>query len=243
MAIPALQDQVARDIEDRVIWMADKANNAADSGKPWRERMIAEQLEARGITDPRVIAAFREIPRHVFCPGAELSVAYGDHPVDIGHGQTVSQPYMVAWMLQAARLKAGDRVLEIGTGSGYQTALLARLARRVFSVERIPELLASARERLRKLGVTNIQLLAGDGSIGWPECAPFDVILYSAAAPEIPDIVKRQLAIGGRLLAPVGTRTSQTLVCLERAGEETFGEQSLGGCIFVPLRGAFGWSD
>ncbi|MBI5395024.1 MAG: protein-L-isoaspartate(D-aspartate) O-methyltransferase [Verrucomicrobia bacterium] len=214
-----------------------------DTPEEWRARMVAEQLDARGITDARVLDAFRSVPRHLFCPAAELSVAHGDHPVDIGHGQTVSQPYMIAWMLQEARLGSGNRALEIGTGSGYQTALLSRLAHRIFSVECIPELLASARGRLEELGVANVEFLAGDGSVGWPGRAPFDVIIYSAAAPEVPDVVKRQLAIGGRLLAPVGSRMRQNLVRIERAGEKEFPEQNLGGCIFVPLRGAFGWSD
>lgn len=226
-----------------MIWFADKEDGAPGNSAEWRGRMVVEQLEARGITDPRVLDVFRTVPRHIFCPMADFSVAYGDHPVDIGHGQTVSQPYMVAWMLQEARVTAADRVLEVGTGSGYQTALLARLARRVFSVERIPDLLASARERLAEMEAANVELLAGDGSVGWPERAPFDVILYSAGAPNVPDMVKRQLVIGGRLLAPVGSRTSQNLVRMERSGAETFNEQALGGCIFVPLRGAFGWSD
>jgi len=243
VALLALRGQTARDREARVTGWADQTGDAAGDAGQWRERMVVSQLEARGISDPRVLAAFREVPRHCFCPAAELSVAYGDHPVDIGHGQTVSQPYMVAWMLQEARVGAGDRVLEIGTGSGYQTALLGRLARRVFSVECIPELLASARERLAALGVANVELLAGDGSVGWPERAPFDVILYAAGAPEIPDLVKRQLGLGGRLVAPVGTRQSQQLVRIERTGEEHFTERRLGGCVFVPLRGAFGWSD
>ena len=223
-----------------MIWFADKAG---DSPAKWRAKMIAEQLEPRGITDVSVLDAFRHVLRNRFCPEAELCVAYGDHPVDIGCGQTVSQPYMVAWMLQEARLKPSDRVLEIGTGSGYQTALLSRLAHRVFSVECIPELLASARARLQELGVANVELLAGDGSVGWPERGPFDVIIFSAGAPAVPDVVKRQLVIGGRLLAPVGTRMSQNLVRIKREGEEAFNEECLGGCIFVPLRGAFGWSD
>lgn len=209
----------------------------------WRAKMVAEQLEGRKIRDPRVLDAFRRIPRHEFCPGADLPLAYGDHPVEIGHGQTVSQPYMIAWMLQESRLQPADRVLEIGTGSGYQTALLASLVANVFSVECIPELLTGARERLDKCGFTNIEFRFGDGSVGWAQRAPFDVVLYSAAAPEIPDVVREQLSIGGRILAPIGRREHQTLVRIERTGESDYREQDLGGCVFVPLRGAFGWTD
>ena len=205
--------------------------------------MVVEQLRGRNIRDERVVAAFAKVPRHLFCPGVSLSEAYGDHPVGIGCNQTISQPYMVAWMLEAARLRAGDRVLEIGTGSGYQAALLAQLVARVFSVERIVELLEAARERLMQLGLENVTLRGGDGSMGWPEHAPFDAILYAAAAPEVPQEVRRQLAIGGRLLAPVGPLHRQNLLRIERTAEETYREEELGGCVFVPLRGAFGWSD
>jgi protein-L-isoaspartate(D-aspartate) O-methyltransferase len=226
-----------------MIWFADKDCGSCESADDWRAKMIADQLETRGITDPRLLEAFRQVPRHLFCPDAELAEAYGDHPVEIGFCQTVSQPYMIAWMLQEARLKPDDHVLEIGTGSGYQTALLSRLAAQIFSVECIPELLAAARARMEEVEVVNAELLAGDGSVGWPERAPFDVIIYSAGAPAVPDVVKRQLAVRGRLLAPVGSRMSQTLVCIERVAGEEFRQKDLGGCVFVPLRGAYGWSD
>lgn len=209
----------------------------------WRGRMVAEQLRARNIRDERVLAAFANVPRHLFCPGVSLSEAYADHPVEIGCGQTVSQPYMVAWMLEAARLQPTDRVLEIGTGSGYQAVLLAQLVARVFSAEWIPALLSEARERLARLGAENVTLLGGDGSGGWTAHAPYDVILYAAAAPEIPQHVRRQLAIGGRLLAPVGMRQQQDLLRIERMAEDSYREERLGGCVFVPLRGAFGWKD
>lgn len=205
--------------------------------------MVVEQLRARNICDERVLAAFAKVPRHLFCSSVSLSEAYADHPVEIGYGQTISQPYMVAWMLEAARLRATDRVLEIGTGSGYQAALLAQLVARVHSVERIPELLDVARELLTRLGLENVTVHGGDGSGGWPEHAPFDAIFYTAAAPEVPEQVRHQLAIGGRLLAPVGQRHRQNLLRIERTAEETYREQELGGCVFVPLRGAFGWSD
>ncbi|MCX6900565.1 MAG: protein-L-isoaspartate(D-aspartate) O-methyltransferase [Verrucomicrobia bacterium] len=214
-----------------------------DSADYWLAKMVVEQLRARNIRDERVLAAFTKVPRHLFCPGVSLSETYGDHPVEIGCDQTISQPYMVAWMLESARLRAGDRVLEIGTGSGYQAALLAQLVARVFSVERIPELLNAARERLTRLGLENVTLRCGDGSVGWPDQAPFDAILYTAAAPEVPQEVRRQLAIGGRLLAPVGQRHHQNLLRIERIAEETYREEDLGGCVFVPLRGAFGWRD
>jgi len=209
----------------------------------WSARMVVEQLHARNIRDERVVAAFAKVPRHLFCPGVSLSEAYGDHPVGIGCDQTISQPYMVAWMLEAARLRAGDRVLEIGTGSGYQAALLAQLVARVYSVERIAELLDAARERLTRLGLENVALRGGDGSMGWPDQAPFDAILYAAAAPNVPQEVRCQLAIGGRLLAPVGPLHRQNLLRIERTGQETYREDELGGCVFVPLRGAFGWQD
>lgn len=205
--------------------------------------MLTEQLRTRNIRDERVLAAFANVPRHLFCPGVSLAEAYGDHPVEIGCGQTISQPYMVAWMLEAARLRAEDRVLEIGTGSGYQAALLAQLVARVYSVERIPELLEVARERLTRLGLENVTLHGGDGSGGWPKHAPFDMIFYTAAAPEVPEQVRRQLAVGGRLLAPVGPRHRQNLVRIERIAEAGYREEELGGCVFVPLRGALGWRD
>lgn len=205
--------------------------------------MVAEQLRARNIRDERVLAAFAKVPRHVFCPGVSLAEAYADHPVGIGCGQTVSQPYMVAWMLEAARLEPTDRVLEIGTGSGYQAALLAQLVARVFSVERIPELLAEARERLAQLGVGNVTLHGGDGSGGWATHAPYDVVFYAAAAPEIPPPVRRQLVVVGRLLAPVGMLHHQNLLRIERTGEDAYREEALGGCVFVPLRGRFGWNE
>ena len=214
-----------------------------DTPDYWRAKMITEQLRGRNIRDERVLAAFATVPRHLFCPDASLAEAYADHPVEIGCGQTISQPYMVAWMLEAARLQPADRVLEIGTGSGYQAALLAQLVARVFSIERIPELLDEAREHLGKLGAENITLLAGDGSVGWPERAPFDGILFAAGAPAVPEQVRRQLAMGGRLLAPVGSRSQQKLVRVERLSEAKYREDELGGCVFVPLRGVCGWSD
>jgi protein-L-isoaspartate(D-aspartate) O-methyltransferase len=214
-----------------------------DSPEFWRAKMVDEQLRGRNIRDERVLAAFAKVPRHLFCPGASLAEAYADHPLEIGCRQTISQPYMVAWMLEAARLRPTDRVLEIGTGSGYQAAVLAELAAQVFSVERIPELLDAARERLVRLGATNVAVREGDGSGGWPEQAPFDAIFYAAAAPEVPEQVRRQLALGGRLLAPVGARERQTLLRVERVGEADYREDDLGGCMFVPLLGTFGWRD
>lgn len=214
-----------------------------DTPEFWRAKMVDEQLRARNIRDERVLAVFAKVPRHLFCPGVSLAEAYADHPLEIGCGQTISQPYMVAWMLEGARLRPTDRVLEIGTGSGYQAALLAELVAQVFSVERIPELLDAAGERLARLGATNVTLREGDGSCGWLEQAPFDAIFYAAAAPEIPEQARRQLAPGGRLLAPVGSRERQTLLRVERIGDADYREDNLGGCVFVPLRGTFGWKD
>lgn len=224
------------------------ADNCHRMGEPdtpehWRAKMVAEQLRNRKIRDERVLAAFTRVPRHIFCPDVSLSEAYADHPVGIGCDQTISQPYMVAWTLESARLRGEDRVLEIGTGSGYQTALLARLVSHVFSVERIPELLNAARARLARLSVENVTLHGGDGSGGWSEHAPFDVIIYAAAAPEVPHQVRSQLTVGGRLLAPVGSLYHQHLLHIERTAEGTYREQDLGGCVFVPLRGMFGWKD
>ena len=205
--------------------------------------MVATQLRARNIRDERILAAFEKVPRHWFCPGASLQEAYDDHPCGIGHHQTVSQPYMVAWMLEAARLKPSDRVLEIGTGSGYQTALLAQLVGRIFSVERIPELLHSAEQRLRVAGVKDVAFGVGDGSVGWPAPALFDCILVTAGAPSVPEPLRQQLAVCGRLLAPVGPHARQELIRVERLDETRYREESLGGCVFVPLIGTCGWPD
>lgn len=181
-------------------------NGGSDEATAWarRERMVEEQIVARGVRDARVLAAMRAIPRHRFVPASLWGAAYDDSPLPIGFGQTISQPYIVAYMSEELRIEPQHRVLEIGTGSGYQAAVLARLAREVYSVEIVPELAARARATLAGLGIGNIHVLTGDGYQGWPEHAPFDRVMVTAAPPEMPTALVGQLAIGGRLIAPVG---------------------------------------
>ena len=207
---------------------------------PVRARMVDTQLVPRGITDARVLDAMRTVPRHRFVgPGMEAS-AYGDHALPIGHGQTISQPYMVALMTQELGLAGHERVLEIGTGSGYQTAILARLAEQVFSVERIGALAESARRVLEELGVTNVAIQVGDGTIGWTEYAPYDRILVTAGAPDVPKSLVEQLADPGIMVVPVGAQGFQDLKIVRKEGGETH-TRSGGGCVFVPLLGREGW--
>ncbi|PIQ84531.1 MAG: protein-L-isoaspartate O-methyltransferase [Candidatus Omnitrophica bacterium CG11_big_fil_rev_8_21_14_0_20_63_9] len=205
-----------------------------------RTQMVKEQLQARGIVNPRVLAAFRRVPRHVFVPPQLVSEAYTDHPLPIGGGQTISQPYMVALMTERLRLQGHERVLEIGTGSGYQAAILAELALEVYSVERLPELLADVSDRLSGLGYLNVHLAAANGSLGWPERAPYDAILVTAAVPRVPQPLIEQLAEGGRMVLPVGPAQGQVLMEVHKRGG-TVTEQPLIGCVFVPLIGEYGW--
>jgi protein-L-isoaspartate(D-aspartate) O-methyltransferase len=207
-----------------------------------RERMVDLQIVRRGIKDPRVIAAMKKVPRHLFVSESLRSQAYEDHPLPIEEKQTISQPYIVALMTEALQLKGHEKVLEIGTGSGYQTAILAELADKVFTIERIPLLAEKARKRLEELGYKNIVYRIGDGTLGWPEEAPFDGILVSAAAPSIPQPLIDQLAMGGRLIIPVGDRLSQELVLVERV-PEGIRKSFLGGVRFVDLIGKWGWSE
>lgn len=207
------------------------------------ERMVRLQIESRGIRDARVLSAMRTVPRHLFVPSGNRDSAYEDRPVFIGHGQTISQPYMVAIMTEALELRGAERVLEIGTGSGYQTAVLAELCAAVFSVERIPELAARAEQALAGLGYGNVALYTGDGSEGWPEHAPFDRILVTAAAPSVPRALSDQLADNGVLVAPVGDwRRAQELVVARRVGAAVNIERGI-GCRFVPLIGRGGFPD
>lgn len=199
-----------------------------------RDEMVRVQIASRGIHDPRVLAAMRDVPRHEFVPEALRDHAYEDHPLPIGAGQTISQPYMVAVMLQHLELVSTDRVLEVGTGSGYATALLSRLCAEVFSVERHAELAASAEATIARLGYTNIKIRVADGRLGWPEYAPFDAILISAAALEIPSILFTQLRERGRMIAPIGPPESQELQLIRKINGETE-VQILEGCRFVPL--------
>lgn len=207
-----------------------------------RETMIERQLKARGIHDERVLAAMASVAREEFIAPELRENAYEDRPLSIGCSQTISQPYIVAAMLQAAELRPTDNALELGTGSGYQTALLAEIVARVTSIERHAELAAVAQERLARLGYTNVQLAVGDGTLGYAGNAPYDAILVSAAAPEIPQTLIEQLAIGGRLVLPVGNRDTQDLFLVHR---DEFGlrRQRLDGCAFVPLIGRQGFQE
>ena len=205
-----------------------------------RRRMVEEQLRARGIHDERLLSAFRRVPRHHFLPAEAQGQAYEDHPVVIGGGQTISQPYIVALMTHALHLQGHERVLDVGAGSGYHTAILAELALEVFAVERLPELLASANQRLLELGYTNVHLTPGNGSLGWPEHAPYDAIAVSAAAPQVPHPLLEQLAEQGRMVLPIGPADGQMLTCLEKRRGRLV-QKELGGCMFVPLLGRHGW--
>ena len=206
-----------------------------------RAAMVDTQLIPRGITDPGVLQAMREVPRHLFVgPGMEAS-AYGDHALPIGEGQTISQPFMVALMTQELRLGGTEKVLEIGTGSGYQTAVLARLADRVFSIERIGPLATRARETLEGLGVANVAIRAADGTIGWKEYEPFDRIIVTAGAPSVPPSLLEQLDDPGILVIPVGSQGLQELQVIEKT-DGAIAIRKAGGCVFVPLLGREGWN-
>ncbi|MBI2568126.1 MAG: protein-L-isoaspartate(D-aspartate) O-methyltransferase [Candidatus Schekmanbacteria bacterium] len=201
--------------------------------------MVLRQLMLRGITDERVLKAFRSVPRDRFIPQGRDIDAYQDHPIPIGLGQTTSQPYIIARMLELATIHAADRVLEVGTGSGYQTALLAELASQVFSIERFAELASRAEAILGEIGYNNVHVTVGDGSCGWEEWAPFDAVVVSAAAPWVPPPLKEQLAADGRLVLPVGGTFMQNLVRIVRH-ESEFREELHEGCTFVPLVGEHG---
>jgi protein-L-isoaspartate(D-aspartate) O-methyltransferase len=205
-----------------------------------RDRMVEQQIRARGVADPRVLAALRQVPRHRFVPGNLWSQAYGDYPLPIGEDQTISQPYIVGLMTEILELKETDRVLEVGTGSGYQAAVLAELAAAVFSIDRRGGLADQARSILDSLGYRNIRIRVGDGTLGWPEEAPFDGIIVTAGAPQVPRPLVEQLAVGGRLVIPVGDRFTQTLTCVRQTGEGLKYEY-YGGCRFVRLIGKYGW--
>jgi protein-L-isoaspartate(D-aspartate) O-methyltransferase len=205
-----------------------------------RERMVVEQLERRGITSSRVLAAMRAVPRHLFVAPEAIERAYEDSALPIAADQTISQPYMVALMTEVADLKGSERVLEVGTGSGYQTAILARLASSVYSVEYIQQLHRRANETLSSLGISNCYLRCGDGSEGWPEAAPFDVIVVTAAMPGIARPLLGQLAAGGCLVAPIGDEELQTLVRIRRT-DEGWQEEYFGECVFVKMVGRHGF--
>ncbi len=208
-----------------------------------RKRMVETQLRSRGIRDERVLKAMETIPRHLFVDEALRDQAYFDHPLPIDAGQTISQPYIVALMTAALELRGRERVLEIGTGSGYQTAVLAALADQVFSIERVAPLASRARKILDALDDYNVAIRIGDGTYGWREESPFDAIIVTAGAPRVPRILVEQLAVGGRLVIPVGDRHTQDLIRVIRQSEEAgdIKQEDLGGCRFVSLIGEHGW--
>lgn len=207
-----------------------------------RESMVKNQIEARGITDPAVLSAMREVPRHMFVSEALMAQAYSDHPLPIGEQQTISQPYIVAQMTQALQLDRTDRVLEIGTGSGYQAAVLAQIVYRVYTIEKKRNLHIQARKIFDQLRTMNVVTRYSDGTMGWKEESPFDAILVTAGAPEIPATLLNQLAMGGRMVIPVGQSFSQELIKLYR-DENGIHQSRLGGCRFVKLVGEYGWRE
>jgi len=205
-----------------------------------REFMVNTQLISRGIKDERVLNAMRKVPRHLFVDESIQYKAYDDMALPIGEGQTISQPYMVAIMTELLELKGSEKVLEIGTGSGYQGAILSKLSREVYTIERVDVLAQKAGERFRSLGYTNIHVKAGDGTLGWPEEAPFDRIMITAATPKIPDVLMEQLSEEGIILAPVGERFSQQLLKRTKSMGQ-YSDEYHTPCIFVPLIGEYGW--
>ena len=207
-----------------------------------RHRMVEEQLKARGITDPRTLQAFVTVPRHLFVPPEAQAHAYEDHPIPIGNGQTVSQPYMVALMTQLLRLQGHERVLEIGTGSGYQVAILAELALEVYSAERHPDLAEAAARRLEQLGYLNVHVKTDSGSLGDPAHAPYEAILVTAGAPHLPPSLIEQLADHGRLVIPIGSQQTQLLTLVE-VHQGTVHTRAITSCVFVPLIGREAWPD
>jgi protein-L-isoaspartate(D-aspartate) O-methyltransferase len=207
-----------------------------------RERMVKNQLIPRGIRDKRVLEAMKKIHRHLFVEEALLGEAYNDHPLPIGHKQTISQPYIVALMTQALDLTGKERSLEIGTGSGYQAAILAELSEKVYTVERIRPLMEKARSLLYEMGYMNILFKSYDGTLGWEEYAPFDAIIITAGAPKIPEPLLEQLNEGGRMVIPIGDRFSQELVKVTKK-KDRYERENLGGCRFVDLIGIHGWDE
>ena len=208
-----------------------------------REEMVARQIEARGVTDRHVLAAMRAVPRELFVPPDLAGMAYADGALPIAEDQTISQPFVVALMAEAAEPRPGERSLDVGTGSGYAAAVMAKAVDHVFSIERIGALAETARRALGKAGIDNVTVRVGDGTLGWPEEAPFDSIIVAAGAPAAGQTLKRQLAVGGRLVVPVDAGGWQQLTRIRRTGEDSFEEEDLGAVRFVPLIGAEGWED
>jgi protein-L-isoaspartate(D-aspartate) O-methyltransferase len=222
VAVTALACGPARDADDSALARA-------------RDEMVATQIAARGVRDPLTLAAMRKVPRHLFVPPEEARQAYDDHPLPIGHGQTISQPYIVGFMTEALGLKGGETVLEVGTGSGYQAAVLGEIAGRVYTIEIVTPLAEEAGRLLKHLGYANVEVRAGDGYLGWPEAAPFDAIIVTAAAPRVPEPLKGQLKDGGRLVLPVGDDWQELVVVTRRA--DRFEEQRVLPVRFVPMTG------
>jgi len=209
-----------------------------------REQMVARQIVGRGIADRRLIEAMRELPRHEFVPADLVAFAYDDSPLPIEADQTISQPYIVALMIEAAEIAPGDKVLEIGAGSGYAAAVMSRIASHVIAIERHRELAELAADRMRRLGYDNVRIIHGDGSRGCAEEAPFEAILAAASGSHVPEVLMRQLSVGGTLVMPVGEPAAvQNLVKVRRLGEENFEQEDLGPVRFVPLIGEHGWTD
>lgn len=220
-----------------IVFMMDEADYTKQ-----RKAMVTEQIIARGIHDPLLLEALRQVPRHLFVPPEYVSMAYTDGPLPIGSGQTISQPYIVALMTELLELTGEENVLEVGTGSGYQAAVLAKLAHTVHTVERHSELAEHAEKRLQQLGTTNVQVHVGDGSLGLPKYAPYQAIMVTAAAPGVPQPLLDQLAPSGRLVIPVGSRGAQILERWRREGD-AFQRESILSVAFVPLRGEHGWEN
>ena len=230
-----------------------RAESSDKDYAPLRHRMVDEQLRPRGIADEGVLAVMESVPRHLFVPPAQRHCAYDDGPFPIGLGQTISQPYMVARMTELLHLTKESRVLEVGTGSGYQAAVLAELAGEVWTIERLPELAQRAEGLLSRLGYKNVRVISGDGTMGYPEAAPYDGIVVTAAAPRVPARLREQLGTGGRMVIPVSAGYSQDLLLIERladapstpapvtAPNRRFREITILGCVFVPLIGADGY--
>ncbi len=217
-----------------------KARSSSTDYETEREHMVESQLVRRGIKDRRVLDAMRQVPRHLFIPKDTRGLAYCDGPLPIGQWQTISQPYIVALMTELLELTGQEKVLELGTGSGYQAAILSRLVRQVYSVERHAALAEQAEKVFAQLGYDNIMISVGDGTLGWPEHSPYEAIIVTAAAPDVPQPLMEQLADGGRLVAPVGSRWSQVLAKVKRQGE-TLTKEHLTAVAFVPLVGKYGW--
>jgi len=209
-----------------------------------REEMVERQLKRRGITEPHILDAFRQVPREAFVAGNNAHLAYGDHPLPIEAGQTISQPYIVALMIQSAAIKGGDRVLEVGAGSGYAAAVISRMAGQVVAIERQHDLVEVARQRLGRLGYENVEIVEGDGTRGWPDVAPYDSILAAASGSHVPRALIEQLAPGGRLVMPVGDPGRvQQLIKVTKNDDGTLVQQDLCSVRFVPLIGEEGWKD